>query len=285
MKDFFGSIKFKVILCLIVLLIGMGVYTVSSDGRAFLVSQGVYDLFEPVLRVASNVSDTVSTSVDAVVNSREYYDENQELKQQIYDLSEQLEDYEATKKELEELRKFVNIKEDNPTFELSAPCNVISKSSTDAYRTFTIDKGLEDGIDLYDPVVTGSGLVGIVSEVADKYSVVTTILSPDISVGAVDSKTEDGGIVQGNSVQSVDGQTRLIYLDKENSVSVGDTISCSGNSGTFPQGFLIGRVTEVGVEETGLSAYAIVEPFVDIDRLTSVIVVTYFDNQGVGSDS
>lgn len=285
MKEFFRSVKFKIILCIIVLLIGMGVYTLSSDGNAFMVSQGVYTIFKPILRVASSVSDTVSTNIDAIANYKQYYDENQELKQQIYDLNQELQDYESTKKELEELKKFINIKEDNPNFDLSAPCNIISKSSGDSYCTFTIDKGLNDDISLYDPVVTGSGLVGIVSEVANDYSIVTTILSPDISVGAVSVKTDDSGIIQGNSEQSINGLTKLIYLDKEHKISVGDTVSCSGNSGTFPKGFLIGKVKEIGIEETGLSAYAIVEPFVDIDKLTSVIVITYFDNQGIGSDS
>jgi rod shape-determining protein MreC len=263
----------------------MGVYALSNDGQAFLVSQGLYSIAEPILKVTSSISDKVSSNVDAILNSKEYYDENQKLKQEIYDLNEQLADYEDTKNELEELKKFVNIKEDNPNYELSAPCSIVAKSSTDPYCTFTIDKGLEDGIELYDPVVTGSGLVGVISEVADEYSIVTTILSPDISVGGVSIKSSDTGVVQGNATQAMDGLTRLIYLDKENKVSVGDTITCSGTSGIFPKGFLIGTVKEIGIEETGLSAYAIVQPFVDIDKLTSVIVIMDFDGKGVGSSS
>lgn len=285
MKEFFRSIKFKVILCIIVLLVGMGVYTLTSEGRAFLVSQGVYTLFEPILNVTSSISDSISSNVDAILNYKDYYNENQELKQEIYDLNEQLADYENNKKELEELRKFVGIKEDNPTYELSAPCNIIAKSSSDPYCTFTIDKGMEDGISLYDPVVTGSGLVGMISEIANSYAVVTTVLSPDISIGAMSIKSTDMGIIQGTATESVNGLTKMMYIDKENKLSVGDTIACSGNSGTFPKGYLIGKVKEIGVEETGLSAYAIVEPFVNIDKLTSVIVITNFDGQGVGSNS
>jgi len=263
----------------------MGVYTLTNEGQAFLVSQGVYTIFKPVLKFTSSISDNISANFDAILNSKEYYNENQELKQEIYDLNEQLADYENNKKELEELRKFVNIKQDNPTYELSAPCNIISKSSDNPYCTFTIDKGTEDGISLYDPVVTGSGLVGIISEVAINYATVTTILSPDISVGSMSIKSNDMGLIQGNATQSVDGLTKLIYLDKQHKISVGDSIACSGNSGTFPKGFLIGTVKELGIEETGLSAYAIIEPFVDIDKLTSVIVITDFEGQGIGSSS
>ncbi|MCD7799662.1 MAG: rod shape-determining protein MreC [Ruminococcus sp.] len=285
MKEFFRSIKFKVILCIIFLLVGMGVYTLTNEGRAFLVSQGVYTLFEPILSVTSSISDSISANVDAILNSKEYYNENQELKQEIYDLNEQLANYESDKKELEELRKFVGIKEDNPSYILSASCNIISKTSSDPYCTFTIDKGTEDGISLYDPVVTGSGLVGMISEVADSYSVVTTILSPDISVGAMSVKSTDMGIIQGTATESINQLTKMMYVDKENTISVGDTIVCSGNSGIFPEGYLIGTVKEVGIEETGLSAYAIVEPFVSIDKLTSVRVITDFEGQGIGNNS
>jgi len=263
----------------------MGVYTLTNEGRAFLVSQGVYTLFEPILSVTSSISDSISANVDAILNSKEYYNENQELKQEIYDLNEQLANYESDKKELEELRKFVGIKEDNPSYILSASCNIISKTSSDPYCTFTIDKGTEDGISLYDPVVTGSGLVGMISEVANSYSVVTTILSPDISVGAMSVKSTDMGIIQGTATESINQLTKMMYVDKENTISVGDTIVCSGNSGIFPEGYLIGTVKEVGIEETGLSAYAIVEPFVSIDKLTSVRVITDFEGQGIGNNS
>ncbi len=183
------------------------------------------------------------------------------------------------------MRNFVGIKEDNPSYILSASCNIISKTSSDPYCTFTIDKGTEDGISLYDPVVTGSGLVGMISEVANSYSVVTTILSPDISVGAMSVKSTDMGIIQGTATESINQLTKMMYVDKENTISVGDTIVCSGNSGIFPEGYLIGTVKEVGIEETGLSAYAIVEPFVSIDKLTSVRVITDFEGQGIGNNS
>ncbi len=283
LKDFFQSIKFKIVLAILFVFVGMGIYTVANPQQVPLLSQGLYTIFEPILKVTSSVSDSISSNIDAISNAKEYYDENLELKQQISDLNEQLVDYENNKSELEELKKFINIKEDNPEDELSAPCNIISKSSTAPYYTFTIDRGAKDGISLYDPVVTGDGLVGIISEISERYSVVTTILSPDISVGAISKQSKDMGIVQGNSTQGIDGLTKLIYLDNENKVKKGNTIVCSGNSGTFPKDFLIGTVTEVGIEETGLSSYAIVKPFVDIEKLTSVIVITDFEGQGIGS--
>lgn len=285
MKDFFNSIKFRVILCILIILIGFSVYTVASGGKSSVISQKVYQVFSPVLQITSSISDKLSAQFDGFFHSNYYYDENLKLKQEISDLNEKLVDYENNKQELEELKKFINIKQENPTYDLSPPCNVIAKNSGNPYCTFTIDRGSNDDISLYDPVVTGEGLVGMVSEIAKDYAVVTTILSKDISVGAMSVKTSDMGIVEGTAEQSLKGLTRLSLLDKDNKISVGDVITCSGNSGMFPKNFLIGKVVEIGMEDTGLSAYAIVQPFVDINKLTSVMVITDFNGQGIGSSS
>lgn len=285
MRDFFNSIKFRVILCILIILVGFSVYTVATDGQSSIVSRGVLKVFKPILQVTSSISDKISYNFDVLFNSNDYYDENVRLKQEISDLNEKLVDYENNKKELEELKKFINIKEDNPNYELSPPCNVIAKISSDPYCTFTIDRGSNDGISLYDPVVTGEGLVGMISEIAKDYAIVTTILSKDISVGAMSVRTTDMGIIEGNAEQSLKGLTKLSLLDKDNRISVGDVITCSGNSGVFPKDFLIGKVVEIGMENTGLSAYAIVQPFVDINKLTSVMVITDFNGQGIGSSS
>jgi rod shape-determining protein MreC len=285
LKDFFNSVKFRVILFILVVLVGISVYTVASGGQSSVISQGVYKVFTPVLRVTSSISDTLTAQWDSLFHSNDYYEENLKLKEELSDLNEKLVDYENNKQELEELRKFINIKEENPNYELSPPCNVIAKTSGDPYCTFTIDRGADDGISLYDPVVTGEGLVGTVTELANDYAVVTTILSSDISVGAMSVRTTDMGVIEGDTEQSLKGLTKLSLLDKDNKLSVGDVITCSGNSGMFPKNFLIGKVVELGTEDTGLSAYAIVEPFVDINKLTSVIVITNFDGQGIGSSS
>lgn len=285
MKDFFNSIKFRVILCILVVLVGLSVYTVATGGQSSMISQGVYKVFKPILQVTSSVSDRLSIQIDSFFHSNDYYDENLRLKQEISNLNEKLVDYESNKQELEELKKFINIKQDNPTYELSPPCNVIAKNSSNPYCTFTIDRGSEDGISLYDPVVTGEGLVGMVSEIAKDYAVVTTILSKDISVGAMSVRTTNMGVIEGDTEHSLKGLTKLSLLDKEHKISVGDVITCSGSSGMFPRNFLIGKVIEIGIEDTGLSGFAIVEPFVDINKLTSVMVITNFDGQGIGSSS
>ena len=181
------------------------------------------------------------------------------------------------KTEVEELRKFIGIKEENEKMVVSPPCTIISRTANDPYGTFVIDRGSNDGIKVYDPVATSEGLVGIVTEVAKSYATVRTILSPDLSVGALCVESRDTGIIEGNLTYAADGKCKMIYIDKKNKIKSGDLIITSGNSGQFPQGYVIGNVVETGIEDSGLNSYAIIQPAVDSTKISSVMVITEFD--------
>ena len=163
MNQFFKSFKFKVIVCITAFFLGIGLYSVTKNGKTPEGSQLIGTVLNPVKRFSNVISDKVSLVIDLFVNSEEYVEENRKLREQIADLNNRLIDYEDIKSENEDLRKFIGIKEENEDFVLSPPCTVISRMTNDPYGTFVIDRGSNDGIKLYDPVVTSEGLVGAVS--------------------------------------------------------------------------------------------------------------------------
>ncbi len=280
MLDFFKGLKFKLILCFIALLIGVMLYSVTQNGYSSGGSKIISTVSRPFRYISSAVSDNLGSTFDHVFNSKKYYNENQDLKEEISDLRNDLIGYEDTKKELEELRKFVGIKENNENFELSPPCRIIAYTANDPFCSFIIDKGTQDGISLHDPVVTADGLVGSVSEVSDKFSTVQTILSPDLSVSITAVGKPDRAVLEGDIEYSKDGMTKIIYIEKDSKLTSGDTIITTGSSGLFPAEYLIGKITKTGNSQNGLSNYAVLEPFVDIRKLTSVMVITSFEGKG-----
>ncbi len=218
------------------------------------------------------------------VNASEYYEENQRLKEENDILNERLLDYYTIKEEYEQLSEIVGLKEENPDYEFSNPCSIIGRVTNDPYNGFIINKGSYDGIEMYDPVITSAGLVGVITEVAGTYSRVQTILSPSLPIGVYSVETKDTGVVQGN-VQYVElGQCKMHYIDKDAEIAVGNLIVTSGGSGIFPSGRLVGKVVEVGIEENGISKYAIIEPIVNVQKVTTVFVITDFVGQGESLD-
>ena len=53
----------------------------------------------------------------------------------------------------------------------------------------------------------------------------------------------------------------------------------TGTSGLFPKNYSIGTVKSVGLDDNGLSGCAVIEPCIDITRLSSVIVITDFSGR------
>lgn len=278
MGQFFKSVKFKVILCIAGFFLGIALFSITKDGKTPLGSQALGAVFNPVRQFSNAISDKVELAIDLFLDSEKYVEENRQLREKISELNGRLIEYEDMKSEVEDLRKFIGIKEENEDFKLSPPCSIISRVMNDPYGTFVIDKGTKDGISLYDPVVTAEGLVGTIIEVAGTYSTVRTILSTELSIGGLCVESRDTGIVEGNLSYAEKGQCKMIYIDKENKIKKGDLIITSGNSGQFPQGYVIGNVTSVGIEESGLTSYAVIEPAVNPKEINNVMVIIDFND-------
>ena len=280
MRDFLKSTRFKVMVGFLAFLVGMMVYAVTRDGYSVSGASFINTVTKPFRAASNSISRKMEHTVDKLTNADKYIEENERLKKQIGELNAQLTEYDAIKAEVEELRKFVSIKEEHEDYMLSQPCKVLGYVTNDPFKSFTIDKGSADGILVNCPVVTSEGLVGITVEVSKHVSTVRTILSPDLSVAAVASSSNaDQGIIEGNVLSSENGQTKLIHVPKKNKLKRGDLMITAGNSGLFPKDYPIGTILEIGFDSNGLSVCADIQPCVDVNRLTSVIVITDFSGK------
>ena len=99
------------------------------------------------------------------------------------------------------------------------------------------------------------------------------------------STNADFGIIEGTVLAAADGNTKLSHLSLSNKVKKGDMMVTSGNSGLFPKGYAVGTVKEMGVETSGLSACAEIEPCSDITRLSTVFVITDFNGKEERADA
>ena len=280
MREFLKSTRFKILLGFLAFLVGIMIYAVTKGGYSVSGASFINTVTLPVRRLSNSVSMSFEHAVDKFRNADEYYDENEQLRQEIGELNKKLSDYDAIKAERDELRKFVSIKEKHEDYVLSVPCDVLGFVTNDPFRSFTIDKGSAEGILPNCPVVTAEGLVGITIEVSEHVSTVRTILSPDLSVAAVcSSSSADYGIIEGGVVASESGNTRFIHVNPDNRLKVGDLLITSGTSGLFPKDYPVGTVKSIGFDSNGLSVTAVVKPCTDITRLTSVIVITDFSGK------
>ena len=276
MKEFFHSVKFKIIIALTAVLIGAMIYSVTTGGYSSGSNYLFEVIFEPVRNLSSSISDKVSRSLDMVINAEKYYNENQQLKAQLNALYNDVIDYDKVLEENKELRVMLELKEEYNNYKFSPPCTVIARTTNDPYGSFTVDTGANDCIKPGDPVVTETGIVGVCFEVSPSTSKVRTLYSPKTAVGVYTVRTKAEGIAEGGYDLAINGRIRMSYISKESDIREGDVIVTSG-SANYPAGQLIGTVESVEMEQNGLSKFAVIIPAEDPNTITSVFVITdYF---------
>ncbi|MEE1280015.1 MAG: rod shape-determining protein MreC [Oscillospiraceae bacterium] len=275
MKEFFKGRAFRAIVCILAVIIGIMIHQAASGNYASFSEAAIGTVVTPVVKVSSAISDKVAGFFNMLLSAKDTQKENEELKKQLAEAYKGLGDLEKYKNENEQLKKFMEIKEHNPDYKMQSAM-VIGRDSSSRFGSFTIDKGSLNSVSVNAPVITEAGLVGIVTHVGPTYSVVTTILDPEINVGAYNSRIQSTGVIGGTSELYESGKTKLRLLPRDTELLSGDIIETSGIGGVFPAGILIGTVDVIKAENSGVSMYAEINPIVDVMDVTDVMIITDF---------
>lgn len=285
MKEFFGSLKFKILICIAALLLGLMTYIAVSGGFQTVPEVLLNGITSPFVSAANSISDWANCLLDTLVNADSYKEENDILNAQLTEMYQKTKDYEELKEENALLREMLGLKEDNESFVFSEPCDVVARNANDMYGGFTINRGSSDGLSLNDPIVTSVGLVGIVTEIAPNYAKVSTMLSPQVNVGVITMRSKATGVLENDLTHAENGMCLMSNILKDADIRVGDVVATSGKSGLYPESIMVGRVVEVYDDPNGLSRHAVVKPLVDCFDVTTVFSVVEFDGKGLSFET
>ena len=224
MKSFVKSTRFRVLIVFIAFLVGIMIYGVTKGGYSLSAASLINMITQPLKSVSNSIGMEFERISDKIFSPDKYYEENQQLKERINELNRKLAEYDDLKAEVEELRKFADMKEEYPELDMSMPAEVLGYITNDPFKSFTVDKGRADGIEPFSPVITSDGLVGMTVEVSEKSSTIRTILSPDLSVAAIASSTNaDYGVIEGTVLTAADGHTKMSHLSTAHKLKEGDS--------------------------------------------------------------
>ena len=279
MKEFFHSWVFKVLLALCIVMFAFLLRATMTMGASTVVEQIVGTITAPVQSLTSGLSGSITGFLDQFLRASEISQENEQLREENRKLIEQMVDYENYKHENESLKEQLGIQEENPQWE-TMTASVIGRDPSDQFYSFTIDKGTLDGVSYQDPVITADGLVGIVSEVGPVFAKVTTILDVRLNVACQDVRTQDVATISGDIEMAQQGKCKMSLIPRESGIAKGDIVQTAGTSGLYPQGIVVGRVSDVGFEPQGTMMYAVVDPANDIKSIKDVVIITSFKGQG-----
>jgi rod shape-determining protein MreC len=198
--------------------------------------------------------------------------ENEHLRGEVETLRAAVAEELTTQAENDELRGLLDLQRGRvfPGDVEFIPARVIARSTTAWYSTVTIDVGSDDGVEEFDAVVNGQGLVGRIESVTANASQVQLLTDQQSYVDGIVVPGQAEGLVAGG----VTGSVSLQYVDKGEQVKSGQFVVTSGRQGSiFVRGILIGQVESVGSQEVELYQSITVRPAVDFRRLNIVMVV------------
>ncbi len=151
------------------------------------------------------------------------------------------------------------------------PAQVTSNSITKANNFIVIDKGEKDGIRPDMGVVSGGGIVGIVSLTSHNYSLVMPVLNRNSSISCRIRGHKFFGYLGWEG-----GSPLVAYLNdvpRYAQFKVGDYVETSGHSSIFPPGLFVGKIIAIGNSNDGLSYRVKVNLATDFADLRDVCVI------------
>lgn len=272
MQQFFEKYKKQLLRGGVLLLVLITVIASGKQLNATLLESAIGVVVTPFQDLTTGISSWVDETITASRNKADLKEENTELKNHIADLLEEnrrLAMYEAENAKLSALLK---IAQRYPDYE-SVGANVIAKDPGVWYDGFTIDKGTTSDISANMVLIAPEGLVGKVLESGLTFSKAQSILDSRSSVPAMSVRTGDLGVVKGDYTLSADGLCIMEYIDAQAEIMVGDEIVTSHLSDIYPAGLAIGKVLELETDTNGLTKYAVIQPYVDLKHLDTILVI------------
>ena len=269
--------KKLIALAVAICIVCCGVMQVSavSGGKTTVFSSVLGAVVTPLEQATATVGDKISDFFGYFYRYDELQAENEALRAEL-EKFQKLENmfYEAIN-ENEELRKLTEIREKHSDFQCELAA-VVSTIDLGIHSSFTINKGSLVGIEVGDCVITDAGLVGYIGEVGPNFSTVITVLNIEFQATALNTRTRETLVAQGNFDFAPKGLLKLSWLDHHANILVNDVVVTSG-SNKYPPNLTIGTIREFAVEDHGISSYATIEPAVNFSRLTDVFVVKSFE--------
>jgi rod shape-determining protein MreC len=230
----------------------------------------------PFQIAATRIAQPFRDGYDWVASVSSAKSENALLKQRIRELRDEAIANRALGLKAQQLERLLHFEQGNnfPNDYRAVNAEVTSFPSNAFTHSLEIAAGSSAGVRLNSPVVSGDGLVGIVSNVQPQTAVVTLLTDPSTFVAARDIQTQVRGMLH----TGPGGTLILDQVPKQLRVKEGDVLVTDGTHNAryrdlYPYGIPIGRVNSVNATDTATFLQVQVQPFAKLGSPDAVAVL------------
>jgi rod shape-determining protein MreC len=253
----------------------MAVDARDADGRHKVLRMWTQTFASPWQSASSKASGATSGFFQQIWNFRSTAQENEQLKERLSKVEQELQTARQATSENERLKSLLGLNEQSEI--KTVPARVIARDPSVWFNTITINRGSSSGITVNMPVVTAGGIVGRVITVGPWASQVMLITDEKAGAGAV-----VGQLGQSGALGSVRGRADLgvaliemRYVSGLEKVEINDSVMTTGQDGIYPPGLNVGRVVEVKNGTATQAHQILIQPGAQLDHLEEVAVLLY----------
>lgn len=233
----------------------------------------------PFQKGISEAGTYLTKRSEELTQIKDLIEENKRLQEQVDALIIENNTLTQDKYELNNLRSLYLLDKEYDQYE-KIGAKVIGKSSGNWFDSFTVDKGSKDGVAVDMNVMSGSGLVGIVTEVGTNWARVTSIIDDSSNVSGMTLSSGDNLIVSGSL--ELMNQNKILFskmIDSEKKVKEGDKVVTSNISDKYLPNILIGYITSIESDSNNLTHSGTISPAVDFEHLDEVLIILNLKKQ------
>lgn len=249
----------------------------SISGNA--VSSAAGYIIVPMQKGINRIGSALSGLTDNFARKKEIIAENEELRQKLAQVQEELNLVQINQEELDNLKALYDMDQTWSDYDKVA-ANVVGKDAGNWFSLFLIDRGSKDGVEVGMNVIADGGLAGIVTEVGQNYAKVRSIIDDNSNVSAKNLSTSDLCIVSG-SLKTMNENQMIDFSDlrdKKDQAKEGDQIVTSNISDMFLEGIPIGYITDISTDANNLTKSGHIATIVDFEHLDDVFVIKQVKN-------
>ena len=176
-----------------------------------------------------------------LVSKNNLLKKNKILEKKIFIQSGIIQNIPLLKEENIRLKKLLNSSEESATSKILI-AELIKVNLSPFSNKVILNKGGKSNIYIGQTVIDSMGILGQVSEVNDNFSVVTLITDAGHALLAINARTGKRIVISGT------GDNRYLkakYISLNEDVIEGDILITSGLDNIFPEGYLIGEISNV----------------------------------------
>jgi rod shape-determining protein MreC len=252
-----------------VLVLSLGAMIIDTKVENFATARTYLNsMVSPLQYIANLPGAMLSWSADRFTSRQQLLEDNEELTNQVTLMSEQLQRFRILEQENKNLRKLLDAPVRDSMHKMITELMAVD---TNPYsHQIVINKGAIDGVFVSQSVLDDSGIVGQISEVGTTNSRV--LLISDVT-HAIPIRIERNNVrfiaVGDGSLDSM----QLQHVPHSADIEIGDVIVSSGLGEVFPEGYPVGKISNIVRNESRPFAEVTATPLAKLDRIKYLLLL------------